>query len=371
MKRVLLVEDLPQVAEHLKQMLAREPEVRVIGIQAAPDTAIAQAATEHPDVAFVDALLRAGDSVDGFAVARRIREKSPKTRIVMVTVPQRPLSADPSRAIDAVLTLPGAANEIRSALGPPAEPPNGAPKGQILAVYSPKGGTGKTTIALNLACTLRRAGSSVALMDGVMQFGGLRHVLAAPAETRSIIDLPTGGQMRDALPEVLWEGPGGVEVLFSPERPEQADLLQPGEIANAMALLAASHEHVVVDAPTRLADDTLAIFDAANVILIVSTYMDVTVKNARAAVDTFAALGYVGHKPLVVVVNQGDNLPGMSREGLERVLGLPVIGEIPSDWKTVSNSLNDRKPFALSAPHTAVAQAIAAIATAIVSLQRR
>ena len=371
MTRVLLIEDLEQVAEHLKGLLAREQGVQVIGVQSSPETGVTQAIADRPDVVFIDALLHAQGRLDAFEVARRIRAGSPGTRIVMVTVPQRLIQPDPSKAIDAVFTLPGSANDLSSAIGAKTRGSGTFSKGQTVAVYSPKGGTGKTTIALNLACTLRRNGNTVALMDGVMQFGAMRHVLAAPPETRSIIDLPPGGLMKSALPGVLWEGPTGIEVLFAPERPEQADLVQPAEIANAMGLLATSHDYVIVDAPTRLADDTLAIFDAASIILIVSTYMDVTVRNARAAVDTFTALGYKGQKPLLVVVNQGDNLPGMSREGLERELGLPVVAEIPSDWKTVSESLNKRQPYVLSAPATAVAKAVAGLAAALVAQQRR
>lgn len=141
------------------------------------------------------------------------------------------------------------------------------------------------------------------------------------------------------------------------------DLLQPAEIGNAIGLLAASHDFVILDAPTRLADDTLTIFDAATTILIVSTYMDVMVQNARAAVNTFGALGYRGQKPLLVVVNQGDNLPGMKRDDLERILELRVIAEIPSDWKTVSDSLNLRQPYVLAAPTAAVTRAIAGLVT--------
>lgn len=365
------MEDLPQVAEHLKGLLAREKDVQVIGVEEDPERAVARASSDRPDVVFIDALLQAKGRGDAFALAKRIRAGSAGTRIVMVTVPQRPLVARAEDGIDAVVVLPGQANDLAGALGSPkAGGGAGGAKGQVIAIYSPKGGTGKTTIAVNLACSLRRDGRTVALVDGVMQFGALRHVLPVPPDVRSIVDLPPGPAMGSAIGDVVWEGPAGVHVLFAPERPEQADLLQPAEIANAIGLLAAAHDFVVVDAPSRLADDTLAIFDAATTIVIVSTYMDVTVRNARAAVDTFGALGYRGQKPLLVVVNQGDNLPGMKKNDLERTLELRVIAEIPSDWKTVSNSLNQREPYVIAAPRAPVSLAIAALAAALVAQQR-
>ncbi len=367
MKRVMLIEDLPQVAEHLKSMLGREKEVEIAGVQQQAESAIAQATTEKPDVVLVDALLQG--KITGFDIAKRIRAASPGTRIVIVTVPQRPVDPRPEEGIDAVFVLPGGANELAQALGTGKDQRKA--KGQMIAIYSPKGGAGKTTIAVNLACVLRRRGSAVALMDGVMQFGSVRHVLQVPPITRSMVDLPTGQGMRTSLSEVLWEGPGGVAVLFAPPKPEEADLVAAADVATAMGLLAENHDYVVVDAPSRLSEDTLAILDAANVILLVVTYMSATIANARAAIDTFEALGYKGQKPILLVVNQADTVAGMSKGGIEHALNLPVVAEIPTDWKTVSESLNKQQPFVIASPTLPVSKAFDALAGALVTQHRK
>ena len=368
MKRVLLIEDLPQVAEHLKGMLAREQDVEVAGVQAQADTGITQATTEKPDVVLVDALLQG--KVTGFDVAKRIRAASPGTRIVIITVPQRPVDPRPEQGIDAVFVLPGGANELAAALGGSKDAKREG-QGQVIAVYSPKGGTGKTTIAVNLACVLRRNGASVALLDGVMQFGAIRHLLPVPPATRSIVDLPAGAAMRASLSEVVWEGPGGVAVLLAPLRPEEADLVAPSELANAIGLLSATHDYVIVDTPSRLSEDTLAMLDAANVILIVITYQGSTIANTRSAIDTFEALGYKGQKPLLLVVNQADLTAGLSKGGMEHALNLPVVGEIPSDGKLVSESNNKQIPFVLANANAPVSQAVASLANALVTQQRK
>lgn len=368
MKRVLVIEDLPQVAQHLQGMLAREQEVELAGVQSAADAAIAQATTEKPDIVMVDALLQG--KITGFDVAKRIREASPGTRIVVVTVPQKPVEPKPELGIDAVFVLPGGANELGVALGV-GKAAKSTSKGTIVAVYSPKGGTGKTTLALNLACVLRRQGKAVALVDGVMQFGSVRHVLQVPPSTRSFVDLPAAGAMKTSLSEVLWEGPGGVHFLLAPARPEEADLVQAADIAAAVGLLAENHDYVIVDAPSRLTEDTLAILDAATLILLVVTYMSATVANARSAIDTFEALGYKGQKPILLVVNQSDTAGGMSKGGLEHALNLPVIAEVPTDWKVVSESLNKQQPFVLATPTAPVSKAVDQLATALVTQQRK
>jgi pilus assembly protein CpaE len=367
MKRVLLIEDLPQVAQHLQAMLAREKEVELAGVQTLADAAIAQATTEKPDIVMIDALLQG--KVTGFDIAKKIRQVSPGTRIVVVTVPQRPVEAKPEDGIDAVFVLPGGANELGTALnvGRAAKTQSGT----VVAMYSPKGGAGKTALAVNLACVLRRQGKAVALIDGVMQFGSVRHVLQVPPTTRSFIDLPAAGAMKTSLGEVIWEGPSGIHVLLAPGRPEEADLVQAPDIATAMGLLAETHDYVVVDTPSPLNDAALAILDAASLILVIVTYMGVTVANARAAIDTFEALGYKGQKPILLVVNQADTAGGMSRGGLEHALNLPVIAEIPTDWKIVSDSLNKQTPFVISNPNSPISKSLENLANALVAQRRK
>jgi pilus assembly protein CpaE len=349
-------------------MLAREKDIELAGVQSDAEKGITQATTEKPDVVLVDALLQG--KVTGFEVAKRVRAASPGTRIIVVTVPQRPVDPRPELGIDAVFVLPGGANELASALGGSKDARREG-KGQVIAIYSPKGGTGKTTIAVNLACVLRRNGASVALMDGVMQFGAVRHLLPVPPSTRSIVDLPAGAAMRGSIGEAIWEGPGGIAVLLAPPRPEEADLVASAELTNAIGLLSDGHDFVIVDTPSRLSEDALAILDAANVILIIITYQGSTIANTRSAIDTFEALGYKGQKPLLLVVNQSDLTAGLSKGGMEHALNLPVVGEIPSDWKLVSESNNKQTPFVMSNANAPASQAVATLANALVSQQRK
>ena len=177
--------------------------------------------------------------------------------------------------------------------------------------------------------------------------------------------------MKTSINEVLWEGPAGVHVLLAPGRPEESDLVQASDIAMAMGLLAETHDYVIVDTPSRLSEDALAILDAASLILIVVTYMSATVANSRAAIDTFEALGYKGQKPILLVVNQADTAAGMSKGGLEHALNLPVVGEVPTDWKLVSESINKQNPFVLSNPTAPVSKAVEALANSLVAQKRK
>ena len=106
-------------------------------------------------------------------------------------------------------------------------------------------------------------------------------------------------------------------------------------------------------------------------ILIVVTYMTAAVANARAAIDTFEALGYKGQKPILLVVNQADTPGGMSKAAVEHALNLPIIAEIPTDWKLVSESLNKQQPFVIGSPQAPVSRAVEALAHGLVTQQRK
>lgn len=367
MKRVLIVEDLPQVAEHLKAMLLREKEIEVLGVQVTGEAALQVVVSEKPDVAMVDALL--GDKkTPPFELVKKIRASSPSTRLVIVTVPQRPVTPRPEEGIDAVFVLPGGANELEDALGTKVEKVG---KAEVIAVFSAKGGSGKTTLALNLACQLRRDGANVVLMDAVMQFGSVRPMVQTPPEVRSIVDLPTGPGMGPALPDALWEGPGGVTMLLAPPRPEQAELVASGEIGNAIGLLANKYQYIVVDTPSRLTEDVLAVLDNASMILVVVTYDPAGIANTRAALDTFEMLGYPGKKKIVIVLNRADVTGGLQRGTVEHQLNLPISAEVPYDPKTVPESAVKQVPFVLATPTAGVSKAVANVATALLATQRK
>jgi pilus assembly protein CpaE len=369
LKRVVVVEDLPQVADHLKGMLMRQPGVEVAGVHASAEAALKQTSTEKPDVLLIDALLQ-DKKIAPLDLAKRARAASSGTRVVVVTVPQRPLAARPEDGVDAIFVLPGGANELGDAIGAKKEPDRRG-TGQIIAVYSPKGGAGRSTIALNLACHLRRNGAGVALMDAVMQFGSLRSLVQTPSGVRSIVDLPTGQAMAPSLSDALWEGPGGVVMLLAPGKPEEAELVSSTEIANAVNLLASRYDYVVVDTPARLSDDTLAVLDNSAVIVFVINYDAAAIANSRAALETFEALGYRGKRPILLVVNRSDVTAGMSKAQVEQELGLPIAAEIPNDSRVVPEAANKHNPFVLASPSAGVSRAVGEIAALLVTQRKK
>ena len=102
-------------------------------------------------------------------------------------------------------------------------------------------------------------------------------------------------------------------------------------------------------------------------------YLDRVAKRSteRRLIKRLEALGYKGQKPILLVVNQSDSTAGLSKGGMEHALNLPVVAEIPTDWKLVSESNNKQTPFVLANASAPVSQAMAGLATTLVTQQRK
>ena len=147
-----------------------------------------------------------------------------------------------------------------------------APRGEILTVFSPKGGVGRTTIACNLAVALQQAGRKVALMDGSLQFGDVPVVLNIHTRAnvtslvRHVEDIDP-----DLLMEILAPHSSGIRVLLGPSRLEDADAIHPQAMGAILSALQQQFDYVVIDTWPFLNDVTLTTLDMADQILLVVT----------------------------------------------------------------------------------------------------
>ena len=99
--RLLVIEDVPQVASHMRSLLNAQTQIKMLDVVTSGDKAVASVAEMRPDIVIVDALLQG--RVSGTQVAEAIRNADPSVAVIMLTVPQNPVVQDSSRGIDAVL----------------------------------------------------------------------------------------------------------------------------------------------------------------------------------------------------------------------------------------------------------------------------
>ena len=217
--------------------------------------------------------------------------------------------------------------------------------GRIIAVVSPKGGVGKTTVASNLAVGLAKsAPHGAVLVDLDLQFGDVGSALAISPE-HSVSDAVHGPARRDTmvLKTFLSAHPSGLYALCAPESPDKAEELTGEDVTHLLEQLASQYRYVVVDTAPGLSDTTLAALDKASDFVFVSGPDVPGVRGMRKELDVLAELGM---HPLKrhMVLNGADFKAGVSLRDVETALGTSVDVVIPHS-RAVALSTNQGSPL--------------------------
>ena len=353
--RLLVVEDVPQVSQHVRNLLSIQSQVKLLEVFTDGSKVVEATRQLRPDVVLVDLLLQG--KVKGPQLIEKLRDSGLDIPVVVLTVPQHPLARDPNRGIDAVLTLPFSGFELVNTLAHVMTDRQSRAAGacRVISVFSPKGGVGKTTIAFNLAVSLSQLGETTALIDGSLQYGDLRSLLKVPDDAPSILDLPTDRVQESDLHDVMWRDPAGVDILLAPPRVEMAEMVTVRDVEKTISILRRLYEAVVIDTPVSLSEVTLAFLDASDVILSIVTYDSTTIHNTIAVGEVFASIGYTAEK-VHYLVNRADSSGGMSRDELARALGRRPDFEVVSDGRLVVQANNEGMPFVVASPDAAVSR---------------
>ena len=251
---------------------------------------------------------------------------------------------------------------IPSASGAPGDP------GLVVAVFSPKGGVGRTTVAVNLAvAAATELGKRVVIVDGSLQFGDVGVLLNLNPRGKSIADLAPeleAGEV-ESLDSFVINHPAGVRVLLAPPSPEMAELITPSGIRKVIEGLRKDHDLVVVDCTAYFNDTTLAILDSADIILTMLSLEITSIKNMRLFLEVADQLGYESGK-VRLVLNRADSTLGIRVADVEHSIGRKVDETIVSDGRSVVYALNRGVPFFLSNKEAQVSQDILRLARSVV-----
>lgn len=362
--RLLVVEDVPQVASHIRSLLLTQSQITVLDVVTSGEQAVGIASELHPDVVIVDALLQGRPG--GRTTANLIRQADPSIGVVMLTVPQNPINEDPEHGIDTVLAMPLNGFDLLVAIRRVVEERQGQGghgRSMVISLFSPKGGVGRTTLAFNLAVALASDGP-VCLVDGALQFSDLRGLLRVPPSAPSIVDLPTDRVRESSISEVVWRDPSGIDVLLAPPRVEMAEMVTATDLEKIVALLRRMYAYVVIDTRAALTDDVLVLLDASDRILQVLAFDAMAIRSTSMARDAFTAIGYPPSK-LSVVLNRSDSSGGITKADVEAALGAPIDFEVVSDGRLVLAANNEGVPFVSASPDAPIAAGVRAMADAL------
>lgn len=325
--------------------LPRRPELLVLGGSVPSETAlgIARAVRQLTDVmAMVTDDLRTRESARALGVAEFI-SSDPELEHVEAML-------DRSRQL---------ALRVRST-GIPARR-NARGPGRIISVISPKGGVGKTTVAVNLAVALAKPEERVVLVDLDLQFGDVAGTMGVDSR-HSVIDAVGKSAARDefVLRTMLTTHSAGVAVLGSPENPAAADGLDPHRIGHLLRQLAADFDYVIVDTSPGLSEPTIAAIEQSEALVAVGGLDMSSVRGLRKSFELLTEL-HLLPRVIELVLNGVDKAVGLTIEDAERLAGLRADVIIPRR-KAVAIAGNHALPVVETSPRDPAAKALRLLA---------
>jgi len=387
--RVLIVDDVSETRENVKKLLQFESDVDVVGIARTGKEAIQVSQELNPDVVLMDINM---PDMDGIAATEAIRAKQPAVQVVILSVQSDQNYMRKAMLVGArdFLTKPPMGDELISAIRRAGEMARteksksaqvqavvasgnlgglsgfGGPKGKIIAVYSPKGGAGCTTLAVNLALTLNNGDTRVALVDGNFQFGDVA-VFMNEQGKNTVLDLAPRAEELD--PEIVEEvmvkhAASGLHILAAPSKPEQAEKISSAQFSRVLEYLSQIYAYVVVDTASLLTDVTLTVIDVSDVIVLVTTQDIPSIKNCRLFLDLLQTLG-VERSRILFVMNRYDKRINITPERVAENLKQEVALSIPLDEATATKAVNRGVPFVLDNKSQPVSRGVYMLAESV------
>ncbi len=388
--RVMIVDDARELRESVRAMLRLDERVEVVGEAEDGYQALERIPEVRPDVVLMDINM---PGLDGIGATERVVEEHPETAVVIISVEgdqeyfrkamragARDYLVKPFGMDDLVGAIRNAyrLNAPERAAGATSLRRGATRLGQVVCVFSSKGGVGKTTVTANLAVAVAAAGHRVVVVDLDLEFGNQATVFGVTPRS-SIVDVcrTQGPIPSDRVHKALTHPAGtGVALLAAPPDPELAAEVE-GEaradptrsyVGEIIDTLRADFEWVMVDTATNFGETTLTALDRAETILLVTTpEVPALWSTARALSILTERLDYGARVKLVV--NRARGVGGLLTREVAEALNYQVAFEIPSDGAVAVAAANSGRPFFLTRKKKPISRAIGAMAQELLGSQ--
>jgi pilus assembly protein CpaE len=369
--RVVIVDDISETRENIRKLLQFEPDVEVVGVARTGREAIDISKDVKPDVLLMDINM---PDMDGISATEIIRKMVPFTQIVILSIQNDPNYMRRAMLAGArdFLTKPPTIDELTSAIhragamarderskipqvtGVQSSKTSGVQSygslvgnGKVITFYSPKGGSGCTTLATNLAVCLFNEDASVVVVDGNLQFGDVAVFLNEQGKF-SILDLaPRADELDSEIVNsvTIRHAQSGIKILAAPMKPDQGDMVSADQFAKVIRFLRSEFSYVIIDTASALQSITASAIDNSDILILLTVQDIPSIKNSRLFLDEIDTLGF-DRKRIIFVMNKFDKRIGITPEKVSENLKQEITAVIPYEERVIV-SVNRGIPFLL------------------------
>ncbi len=385
--KVMIIEDDAEDRSTIVDYLSNVEYMKVVGdAESAEEGLELVEGSEPPDVILLSAMVPG----DGYKLAEKIVSNYPWIAIIML---ERELKEETMRkAIFAgakdVLIIPFSPSKLVDAIyrsyqmvkkksmlarEKPATVGRKRPRlGQVITVFSTKGGVGKTFVSANLAVSLaQNTDGKVALVDLDLDFGNAALALnVIPRYTISDVVNEIRNLDQELIESYLIAHRSGIKLLAANSQPQMAEFINAEHIEIIIKVLQSAYDYVVIDMPARFYDPVDPAFHEADLLFLVTTQDVATLRNLKASLAALNSLNYPKHK-IKMLLNKAESRSEIKPKDVETTLNSEIYGILPADYKLASSSLNKGIPLVLLYPRAKVSRSFQELARRIIGEEEK